>query len=361
MVAPWKIRLFWTLLISALILSAVRMLDRPEPGLSFLPPLLNTTDSDREEAIRLAFYEVCFNHGIRVDWISGDRQNKMVRVPLDLPMVEFYSALAAHFRDSGGQLLKAETDPRGDKMTLAVGLDDQSLMQVTLRSDFSISRIAGRIAVVIDDFGYAYNSLIKDFLDLKYPVTYSIIPGLKYSTAIANAAAERNRDVMLHLPMEPKNGKIERDEFVLLTSMSEKEIRARVQRAVKAVPNIKGLNNHMGSLATEDEALLAIMMDEVKRSGLFFLDSRTDVNTRAFAWAQKSSVPAAINDVFLDAIPEEPFIRQQIHSAAEMAARNGSAVAIGHPQKITLRVLQEELPKLEKRGFRFVGVSEIVK
>ncbi|HEX9652226.1 MAG TPA: divergent polysaccharide deacetylase family protein [bacterium] len=361
MIAPWKIRLFWTQLILAAILICVRVLDRPEPGFNFLPPLPKKIDYGREEAIRRTFYEVCFNHGIRVDWISGDSQNKIVRIPIDLPMVDLYMAMAARFREAGGQLVKTETDPQGYRMALAVGVDDQLLMQVTMRSDFSLARVAGRIAIVIDDFGYTFNSLIQDFLDLEYNVTFSIIPGLKHSVRIADAATERQRSVMMHLPMEPKNGKIDRDEFVLLTGMSEKEIRERVRLAVKAVPHIKGLNNHMGSLATEDEALLSIMMDEVKKTGLFFLDSRTDANTRAYASAQKLKIPTAINDVFLDAIREEPFIRQQLNLVAEIAARNGTAVAIGHPEELTLKVLQEELPILVRKGFSFVNVSDVVK
>jgi hypothetical protein len=359
--AQWKIRLFWTQLILALILTGVKLLDRPEPGINLLPPALNHSDQEREEAIRLAFYEILNAHGIRIDWISGDSKNKVVRIPVDLPMFQPYTALTARFAELGGNLMRAESDPSGNKMTLTVGIDRKPFMQVTLRSDATLIRTAGQVAIVIDDFGYSFSPVVKAFLELKYNITFSIIPGLRYSTTIANAATERSRNVMLHLPMEPKNGKIDRDEFILLTGMSENDIRGRVRRAITAVPHAKGINNHMGSLATENEALLAVMMDEVKKSGLFFLDSRTDPNTKAHAWAKKFEIPTAINEVFLDAIHEEPFIRQQLNSAAELAVRNGTAIAIGHPEKLTLKVLQEELPKLEKRGFTFVNVSDVVK
>ncbi len=361
MVALWKIRLLWTQLILALILVAIRVLDRPEPGLNFLPPHPRPTDYDREEAIRLAFYEVLLGYGIRVDWISGDSRSKIVRIPIDLPVLEPYTELAARFRELGAQILQAESDAFDENMTLALAIEHQPFMNVVLRRDASIARTAGRIALVIDDFGYTFNSEIKNFLELKHTFTVSIIPGLQYSAAVANAAHERNRQVMIHLPMEPKNGKIDRDDYVLLTEMGENEIRDRVRRAVTAIPHAVGLNNHMGSLATENDTLLASMMAEVSKTGLFFLDSRTDPGTRAHFWAQKFGIPTAVNDVFLDAIPEAPFIRQQILYLAEIAGRRGGAIAIGHPQELTLKVLQEELPKLEKRGFRLVNVSEMMK
>jgi hypothetical protein len=361
MVAPWKIRLLWTQLLLALILVAIRVLDRPEPGLNFLPPLPRAADYDREEAIRLAFYEVLLGYGIRVDWISGDSRNKIVRIPIDLPVIEPYTELAARFRELGAQILQAESDALDDNMTLALAVAREPFMNVFLRRDASIARAAGRIALVIDDFGYTFNSGIEKFLQLQHTFTVSIIPGLKYSAAVANAAHERNRQVMIHLPMQPKNDKIDRDDFVLLTEMGENEIRNRVRRAINAIPHAVGLNNHMGSLATENDTLLAIMMAEVSKTGLFFLDSRTDPSTRAHVWARQFGIPTAVNDVFLDAIHEKPFIRQQILSLAEIAGRRGFAIAIGHPQELTLKVLQEELPKLEKRGFRLVNVSEMMK
>lgn len=342
-------------------LTAILMMDRPEPGLGFLPPALSQPNLEQEETLRLALYQVLFDQGIRAEWITGDHEKKHVRIPRNVSMVEPYAALAVRFQELGGELLAAAVEPSGAKMLLQVGLERRPIIDVTLQRDLALSLNGGCIAVVIDDFGYSFNGVVKEFLTLKHTITFSILPGLKYSTAIANAAFEQKREVMLHLPMEPRNGKIDHDQFVLLTNMNEQEIRARVRRAISAIPHAIGLNNHMGSLATENEALLSIMMDEIKKSGLFFLDSRTDPKTRAYAWSKKLDIPTAINDVFLDANYEEDFIRSQVRSAAEIAARKGSAIVIGHPEELTLKVLREELLELEKRGFLFVNVSDVVK
>ncbi len=361
MIPAWKIRLFWTQLLLSLILAAIKFFDRPEPGLQIFPQLPEVTDYSKIEALRFSVYEVLFDFGIRVDWISGDSESKTVRVPADLPLIEPYRTLAAKFRQLGGKLIRADVNPFGDRAVIEVGLKKERILHIVLESDPKLARNGGKIAVVIDDFGYSFGTVVKGFLDLDQPVTFAILPGLEHSVAIADSAFVHNREVMIHLPMEPKNGKVNKDEYILLTQMDEQEIRQRVRRAMAAIPHASGLNNHMGSLATEDGRVLAPMMDEIKNAGLFFLDSRTDNTSQAYTWAQKLNIPSGINDTFLDAIHEEPFIREQINLLAEIAIRHGSAIGIGHPEKLTFDVLREELPKLEKRGFKFVSISDVIK
>lgn len=349
-------------MILCLFLIAIKMLDRPEPGLNFFPNSRRMTNDQRREALKFSAYNVLFDFGIRVDWISGHSRFKTVRVPEDLAMIEPYVAIMAKIEKLGGTILKAETNPFGDRMVVEVGLGNESLFQLTLIKDSNLRRTKGRIAIVIDDFGYSFGSRVEGFLALNQEITFSVLPGLDFSEKIALAAVDRDREVMIHLPMEPKNGKFNHNDYdyALLTGMNETEIRKRVRTAISSVSFAKGLNNHMGSMATENDELLSILMDEIKKANLFFLDSMTTPNSKGFSWAQKLKVPCALNNTFLDAIEEEPFIRQQVNLLAEIAARTGEAIGIGHPHELTLKILQEELPKLERRGFQFVSVSEIV-
>lgn len=362
MMPRWKINFFGTLLAICLILSAIRLLDRPEPGLNFFPPTAYLSEHERKEKIRFSIYEVLFDYGIRVDWIKGDSQIKTVRVPGDLAMVEPYVALVSRVQELGGHLVQAETNPFQDRMTVTATYKSEPMFQLTFVKEPELLRTNGKIAIVIDDFGYTNSSLVQDFINLPQKINYAVIPGLTYSAEIAQAVAEKKRDVLVHLPMEPRNGKFDVDDYdySLLVEMDANQIRERVQSAIRSLPQAVGLNNHMGSMATENGDLLAILMEALKESGLFFLDSRTSANSQAFAWAKKMQVPCSLNNVFLDKIEEEPFIQGQLTLLGEMSARAGTAIGIGHPNELTLKVLQAELPKLEKRGFQFVSLSQIV-
>ena len=68
---------------------------------------------------------------------------------------------------------------------------------------------------------------------------------------------------MLHLPMEPEpDAHMSPGEGAILVGMKSGEVQRVVQDDLAAVPYVAGVNNHMGSRATQDAAL----MDDVMRT-----------------------------------------------------------------------------------------------
>ncbi len=59
-----------------------------------------------------------------------------------------------------------------------------------------------QVSIVIDDLGQNYTSFTA-LLALDIPITFSILPFEPHSVRIAQEAFAREREVMLHLPMEP--------------------------------------------------------------------------------------------------------------------------------------------------------------
>ncbi len=360
-----KIRLFWGLLATAVLLTLLRFGNIRAFGFDFTQrderqSEIATDEESRKEALRFSMYKVLFDLGIRTEWLSGTEERKTVRIPSDLPVEIPYAELASTFRELGGSLVSGRTSPNGDKKEMVVGYNDVPLFELTLLKDTNLARMSGKIAIVIDDFGYSFKARIQEFLDLPQPITISVLPGLEYSELVARTAREAGRDVLIHMPMQPEGNEFPRDSYMLMAGMKDQEIRTRLQKALKTVPNARGMNNHMGSLATSDEKLMKVVVAELKKTKLFFLDSKTSANSVACAVAKKAGLACASNDLFLDAFKEAPFIRSQINRLAELAARHGAAVGIGHPEQITLDALRAELPLLEKKGFQFVGVTELV-
>ena len=125
------------------------------------------------------------------------------------------------------------------------------------------------------------------------------------------------------------------------------------------VPHAAGVNNHEGSRATADTALMEALMPALRARGLFFIDSRTTAATVAYDTAERSGVRAASRKVFLDDTPERAAILAQLELAARDALHDGSAIAIGHPHPATIAALAEGVPGLEARGIRLVFASDL--
>lgn len=219
----------------------------------------------------------------------------------------------------------------------------------------------GKIAIVLDDWGYTLNNfgMLKE---IKEPLTLAILPGRSYSREIARASSEElTQEAILHLPLEPHRGKnnhLEPD--TILLGMSEQEVLKILKADFNSVPGIKGVSNHMGSLATENKRLMKIILGELKKRKLYFLDSYTG-KTVCKDLAGAMGLRYARRHVFLDNKNDAEYIFAQIEVLARIAKQAGYAIGIGHDRPRTLEVLSKAMPDLKKRGFKFVYVSELVK
>lgn len=219
--------------------------------------------------------------------------------------------------------------------------------------------IKGKIAIVIDDWGYNLNNL--HFLEeIEYPITASILPHLGYSKSVALALKKHGAEIILHLPMEPHE-KFRLEENTILTSMDEETIRDIIARDLEDIYYARGASNHMGSKATEDKRTMGIVFSELKKRGLFFLDSLVSPRSICLPLAQKVRLEFARRDVFLDNKEDAGYIRGQLEKLKTRAQAYGAAVGIGHDRRVTLEVLKEAMPELEKQGYKFVYLSELVK
>jgi len=217
----------------------------------------------------------------------------------------------------------------------------------------------GKIAIVIDDWGYNLNN-VHIIEQIKYPLTITVLPYLNYSQSIARELHSHGFEIMLHLPMEPHE-KYRLEKNTVMTSMDEASIRNIIERDLANIVYAKGVSNHMGSRATEDPKTMEIVFRELKSRHLFFLDSLVSSKSICSDLARKLGVGFAKRDVFLDNNEESAYIRGQIYKLRNKARVFGKAIGICHDRKISLEVLSEVLPQIEKEGYKFVFVSELVK
>jgi len=219
----------------------------------------------------------------------------------------------------------------------------------------------GSIAIVIDDFGYRNDKISDGFLEIGANLTYAIIPGHNYSTSFGEKAISAGYEVIVHMPMENTGKTYGEEKFVLMTDMDSETIKRRIKNAFSQIPTAIGMNNHQGSKASADQHVISVVAEVIKEKGLFFLDSRTTVETIIVTTMELFGVPTAKRNIFLDNEDDELKIKIQLEKLANKAERDGSAIGIGHVKSKTLNVLKEEIPKLKRKGFEFVFVSKLVR
>lgn len=215
------------------------------------------------------------------------------------------------------------------------------------------------ISVIIDDLGEQLQAT-RRAIRLPGRIDCSFLPDGRLVTQLAEQAHARGKEVMLHLPMEARETR-RLGRVALTHDMDDAGIRATLRRALSLVPHARGINNHMGSLVTEDPAMMASLMHELRlHEGLFFIDSRTSPHSIAAASARQLGIANGERDIFLDNDRDITAIARQFEKLLRQARRNGSAIAIGHPYPETLAYLEYTLPRLQRRQVELVPVSELL-
>ena len=216
------------------------------------------------------------------------------------------------------------------------------------------------IAIIIDDLGYNWKEA-KRIIQLPGPTACAILPHTRFAKKIAELARQQNKEVLLHLPMESSQIDKDAGPGKLDSTMSALEVELTIDYNLKSVPNVTGINNHMGSQLTKDRIYMNRLMRVIqKKKGLFFVDSLTSPKSVAAETARKYGLPYLVRDIFLDTVRDKQFIDNQFDKLLQLAHQRKYALAIGHPYTETISVLERRLPDLEKQGIRLTSLSSML-
>ena len=215
-----------------------------------------------------------------------------------------------------------------------------------------------RIAVIIDDIGYDLRP-VEELMTIEAPIAFAILPHTPHAREAARLLHAAGKEILLHLPMEPRSYPAENPGAgALFVDMGEGEIRRRIEADLTAVPYVSGVNNHMGSRFMEDEAGLAVVMRELAKRRLFFVDSLTTPDSRARSAAARAGVRYASRAVFVDHTPGYAAALSNLLLSPRRGREEGKTLLmIGHPHSETVRALREARPLLQKEGVRMIPLS----
>jgi polysaccharide deacetylase 2 family uncharacterized protein YibQ len=216
------------------------------------------------------------------------------------------------------------------------------------------------ITLVIDDMGVMHPGTNRA-MALPGPLTLSWFPFAPHLTEQAADGASRGHETLLHMPMQSfGNGISQTGPDPLRIDLPAEVNLARLRTAIDAIPSAVGLNNHMGSVATRDVALMDIVAKETRSRDMLFLDSLTINHSVALQQARVHDVPSVARDLFIDNSNSPAMIEQAIGLVESEAQKRGRVVAIGHPRQNTLTALEAWVPHLEVRGFVLWPLSAMV-
>ena len=310
---------------------------------------------------------------------EGDLSWKHSQLKIQCPRSLSFSAIEGNFQKSItalGKPFSSQSAQTAKSLQLNIRIYDRITHELTFAPTVPPSpkpgRLPGepavpktgllpRIAIVIDDLGGEENSISRELLTWDIPITFSILPFVPHAKRLASEAHQKGREIILHVPMEPHGyPRTNPGKGVLLHTMSKEGLRRQLLEDIEAVPYIRGVSNHMGSRLMEDPDKLKVILTELKKKDLFFLDSRTTSQSVGFQTARSLGVKSGERSVFLDHAQGEQAVMQSLEQLIQTALSSGKAIGIGHPHAATIKSLKKMIPRIQEKGIEIVPLSELL-
>lgn len=287
------------------------------------------------------------------------------------PRFPFLGALIAAALIAGLFLYLERSDRRGDRATVREPRAPETRARTTepeppaiprprpapARPPAPAERPERPVVVIIDDIGQDLR-VVDELAAIEAPIAFAILPFAPHSAEAARRLHAAGKELLLHLPMEPLSYPANNPgKGALFAAMSDQEIRRQVAEDLAAVPLAVGVNNHMGSRFMQDEARLCVVMQELSKKGLFFVDSKTTAASRGREAAAESGVPFAARSVFIDHAKGYAAALANLTAPPRDRGAGRPLLMIGHPHRDTVRALKEALSGRQEQRLRVMALK----
>ena len=224
---------------------------------------------------------------------------------------------------------------------------------------FEKAKNKAQLIFVFDDGGQNLEHL-KKFLELPFPITVAVLPQITHSQEAAQMVRKSGNEVILHQPMQSVNPKINPGPGAITPDMDEEQIKQQLFTNINQIGPIAGINNHEGSGITADIDKMEIILKATEQAGIYFLDSRTNVETKVPYVAKGLGYTYYERNIFLDNEKTRANALSEIKKGLALANKNGSVIMIGHVWSADFlpALLKEIYPELVSQGYTFSLVSK---
>jgi polysaccharide deacetylase 2 family uncharacterized protein YibQ len=299
----------------------------------------------------------------RVVWRIG--------LPPEASLLRTNYVLTRSVEQNGARVLSGRERAGGDGETiveLMIGLPGRPTHQVELvRRRYGEGEQPARsslLAVVLYGFGDD-QELASEFMAIQAPFAMALAPGEKANSPLIKAAHDRRREIVLQLPLEPINyPQVNPGPGTLLVTMPPSRIAGLTRKYIHQAKPLIAVSNLMGSLATQDMAVMTAVFRELRGAGVPFVHVSPAAGAVCKDLAADLGVaynePAAMIDAEARQASTAALDKRWSQIIEEASGREKMVVWV-RATPLTLRWLEPALKRRMPAGVHVVGPSFVIR
>lgn len=293
-----------------------------------------------------------------------------VQVPAEASFLQLNHAITRDLEAHGGGVLRGRegwTEEGAPLLRLVVGLPNRATHELEfvrgLSSQGPKSDEPARLALVL--FGFGEDAARADsFFATSGSFAVAVVPGERGSSRAFRSAHHHERELVLHLPLEPLNyPQVNPGPGTLLVTMKPAKVASQVAHDLGQAGSVAAVANHLGSLATQDMTLMRAIYRELKKRDLTFLHVSPVAGSVCRSLAADMGVGYAEPDVIIDtetrAKDRGPLDRRW-KKALEQARARGKLVVWMRATPLTRAWLPAALTPRKLEGVSIVPLSSVL-
>jgi hypothetical protein len=217
-----------------------------------------------------------------------------------------------------------------------------------------------RIALVIGGLGVSQTGTQAALEKLPAEVTVAFASGGNSIGRWMQTARRAGHEVIMQVPLEPfdyPNVNPGRNTLTIDADAAD-NIKA-LHWSLSRTTNYVGVVNYMGARFSADSDAMTMLMTELGKRGLMYLDDGSSARSVAPEAAAKNRVPFAAADTAIDAKQDRGEILKKLDELERTARAKGFAIGTGSAFPVTVDTLSGWVAEARKRGIEIVPISAL--
>jgi uncharacterized protein len=219
----------------------------------------------------------------------------------------------------------------------------------------------GKLAFLIEDFGFEANTTTMRFLSFSQPLTVSLQPVSERSIWTAKIADHYQKEIVILLAMESKRASARSSHAQpIMVHHPQEQIVRTIADAANGIPNYTGFCNMGGSRLLEDTRATRFVLTEIEKRHGYFVDTKPTPISVVPEIASALGLPYRQVDVAVKKGSTRERIDELLRTIVRRAQKTGSALVRAPLNTALIDALEESESFLRDNGIRLVFISDIL-
>lgn len=217
-----------------------------------------------------------------------------------------------------------------------------------------------RVAIVIGGLGLSQTGTQTAISKLPPEITLGFAPQGNSLGRWMQAARREGHEIVMQVPLEPFDfPNVNPGRNTLTVEAGADEILKNLRWTLSRTTNYAAVMNYMGARFSTSPEAMGVMMAELGKRGIGYVDDGSSARSLAPETALKNGVPFAAGDAIIDGVQDRGAILDKLDELERTARAKGFAIGTGNAFDVTVDAVASWATEARKRGIEIVPISAV--